>query len=126
MLFDGLRNLFGGKNKPKETIDLSTGNKGKEPVAGDELQKDYLKKVRSKNKNLLIELTQEEKERIADYLYNLYEEVKDKQSEIEDRIDEEQEVMLMQPKVLADDEDTPSYQSPLTFVTVEVIHANRG
>ena len=92
------------------------------------LEQEYsvaLKKVRSKNLKKLIKLDFLEKERIAAHIKSLYNEEKAKHTEKCNKIDEYDDVYRMKPKPQQnDDGDSPTYRSPLTTVTLEVVHAN--
>ena len=84
-----------------------------------------MKKVRTKNLKKLIKLDFLEKERIAAHIKSLYDEEKAKHFEKCNKIDEADDVYRMRPKSLQnDDGDSPTYRSPLTTVTLEVVHAN--
>ena len=92
----------------------------------DEIQEsEYLKKIKAKNKKYLIKLDYLEKERVAAHIKRLYGEVKTKQSDLSDKLDEYDDAYRMKPKtIVGTDENTPTYRSDLSTVTLEVIHAN--
>jgi len=91
-----------------------------------ENEKDYYKQLKKKNKNYLIKLDVIERERIAAHICKLYSENKTYHQEICDRIDEYDEVYKMKRKEMLGDKDNdmPNYRTPLSAVTLEVIHAN--
>jgi len=88
-------------------------------------EKEYLDKVRKKNKKYLIKMDYLERERIARYIKDLYIKRKSDQDLLSDKIDEWDDVYRMKPKTVSGaDEDTPNYRTPLSTVTLEVVHAN--
>lgn len=85
----------------------------------------YLKSVKEQNKRFLIRLSALEKERIAAKLAGFYEDALPKHKELEDKIDAWNETWRMERRqVRGTDGDTPNYQTPLSTVTAEVVHAN--
>ncbi len=89
-------------------------------------EKQYLQELKKKNKDYLIGgLTLLERERIAQYIVDRYNEVIDKHRELCDKIDEWDETYRMVRKSIpGDDGDMPNYVTPLSTVTLEVVHAN--
>ena len=88
-------------------------------------EKDYLRQLKKKNKEYLIDLSLLERERIARYIKSRFDDVQTKHNERCDQIDEADEVYRMVPKtVKGADSDVPNYRTPLSAVTMEVIHAN--
>ena len=106
------------------------------PAIGDEQiiaeidasnEKDFLTQLKKKNKEFLVKgLSVVERERIAKWIVDRFEDVKGKHSELSDKIDEWDEVWRMVRKEpIGSDGDTPNYRSPLSTVALEVIHANQ-
>ena len=88
-------------------------------------EKEYLAKIKKKNKKHLIKLDYLERERIGSHIKSLYDKEKDRQKEISDKIDEYDSVFRLERKQLpGTDDDTPNYRTPLSTVNLEVIHAN--
>lgn len=92
------------------------------------IEKDYasaLEKVRKKNLKKLIKLDFLEKERIARYIKDCYKNNKDAHLRKCDEIDKWDRVYRMrQGATINVDGDSPNYCSPLSTVTLEVVHAN--
>ena len=88
-------------------------------------EKEYLAKVREKNKKTLIRLDFLERERIARHIKDLYNQEKIKHKELCDEIDEWDKTYRMERKEqVGTDGDMPNYVTPVSTVVVEVIHAN--
>jgi hypothetical protein len=89
-------------------------------------EKDYLREVKKKESKNLIKLTALEKERIARYIKTLYEENKDEHKTVCDNIDHFDDVYRMKrgATVRNPAEEGFDYCTPLSTVTLEVIHAN--
>ncbi len=88
-------------------------------------EKDYLKKVKPKNSKKLIKLDLLERERVGKHIADLYRKAKIKHDELCDRLDEYDEIYRMDPITLPDDDgENTRYRSPLSTVSLEVIHAN--
>ena len=89
-------------------------------------EKDFLRGLKKKNKGFLIEgLSSFEKERIAKFIVQKYEGAKGKHQEICSKIDQNDEISRLERSPLpGDSADLPNYRSPLSKVTMEVIHAN--
>lgn len=85
-------------------------------------ENEYLKKVKAKNSKQLIKLDYLEKERIASYIKDLYVNNQARQQDIIDKIDEWDEVWRQLK--YTDDDGQVIYRTPLSTVTLEVIHAN--
>ena len=88
-------------------------------------EKQYLKGLKKKNQNFLVDgLSIVERERIAEWLIKQKDENKTKHTDIEDDIDEYDEVYRMERKeIIGSDGNLPNYRSPLTTVSLDVIHA---
>jgi len=88
-------------------------------------EKQFLAGLKKKNKKFLIEgLTEIEKEKIAGHITKLYKEVLPKHNDLVDKMDDWDEVFRMERKeVIGADGDFPNYRSPMSTVTLEVIHA---
>ena len=113
--------------------------KGKKPKGGkvskDEIIKDlndhqeadekkFLKGLKSKNKDFLVNLTLLEKERIARWICERYNESKDKHVELTNKMDEWDSVYRMERvSPPGDDGTSPNYRTPLSTVALEVMHA---
>ena len=89
-------------------------------------EKQYLKELKKKNKEYLIEnLTILERERIAQFICDRYNEALPKHNELSDKIDKWDEVYRMErQEVIGSGGDMPNYRTPLSTVSLEVIHAN--
>jgi hypothetical protein len=107
------------------------------PIPGEEikenleqgLEQEYsvaMKKVRAKNIKKLIKLDYLEKERVARHIKDLYNDVKGKHAEKCADLDKYDKTFRMEPIATLDDsdDDTPDYCTPLSTVTLEVVHAN--
>ena len=91
----------------------------------EESEKEFLGKLKKKNKNYLIDLGVLERERIAKRLADFHETSKVNHDNLSDKMDEYDEVFRMVRKeVPGADEDMPNYRSPLSATTLEVVHAN--
>jgi len=90
-----------------------------------ESEKAFLERLGKKNKEYLVKLDPLERERIARHIKNLYEAAKEKHNEISDKIDQWDDTFRMvREPVEGTDEDTPDYKTPISTVTLEVVHAN--
>ncbi len=88
-------------------------------------EKEYFTKLKKKNKNYLVKLSELEKERVAAYIVDRYKEALPKHEELVDRLDEYDETFRMVRKeAVGTAGDAPNYVSPLSTVTLEVVHAN--
>ncbi|MBU1308237.1 MAG: hypothetical protein KKE30_01730 [Gammaproteobacteria bacterium] len=88
-------------------------------------EKDYLTKLKKKNKNYLIKLDVLQRERIAQRIYDWYTDSKPEHDELCDEYDEFDRVYRMERKSLPGDDGTmPNYCSALSTVSLEVLHAN--
>jgi hypothetical protein len=84
-----------------------------------------LSKKKRKNLKKLVQLDFLEKERVARYICDAYKEAKPKHDEKCDDINDYDDVYRMKPISLpGDDGNSPTYRTPLTTTTLEVIHAN--
>ena len=106
-------------------------NKSEEPIAGDIPpiegdEKEFLSKIKKRNKYLLLSgLSKEEKQRIADYVIEQYDDASGAHQELCDKMDTWDEVSrLIRAEVTGTDGNMPNYRSPLSYVAHEVIHAN--
>jgi len=90
-------------------------------------EKEYLREIKKKNKGFLVEdLSILERERIAQYIVDRFNEVKTKHDELADKIDEWDDVYYMRRKEVqgSNTSEMPNYRSPISTVTLETIHAN--
>lgn len=87
-------------------------------------EKDYLTQLKGKNKNFLLNLSNLERERIAKYIIDLYNNRKGHHKDLCDKIDKWDEVFRMMPHTPQGGDEAPNYRSPLSTVTLEVVHAN--
>ncbi len=88
-------------------------------------EKEYLAKVREKNKKTLISINFLERERIARHIKDLYLQEKPRHRELCDDIDEYDRTYRMERRQATGvDSDVPNYVTPISTVVVEVIHAN--
>lgn len=116
---------------PEDIFQQGLNNPAESKPANEEIIKEienisddeYYAAIRKKNEKNLIKLDFLEKERIAAYIVCLYD--KEKQAGIADKIDGYDDVYRMRRvNNPGQDEDTPNYRSPLSTVTLEVVHAN--
>lgn len=113
------------QNNLQDSVQDSPSNEEiiKEIEASNE--KDYLSELKKKNKGFLIDLTLLERERIAKYICDRYNNRKEKHNNLCDEIDEYDSVFRMQrQEVVGSDGEMPNYRTPLSTVTLEVVHAN--
>lgn len=98
----------------------------KPDLASEKDEKDFLGKIKKKNKYLLVDgLTKEEKERIADFVIARYNEALPAHQDLCEKIDTWDDVSrLVRAEVQGTDGNMPNYRSPISFVAHEVIHAN--
>lgn len=88
-------------------------------------EEEYLRKQQKVNKPKLIKLDPVERERVAQYITGLYEENRDIHADLCNRIDKYDDIYRMKRMAITDaGDDTPNYRTPLSTVTLEVIHAN--
>lgn len=89
-------------------------------------EKAFLKKIKGKNKYLLVDgITKEESERIADYVIAKYNEAYPAHMQLCEKLDTWDDVSrLVRAEVIGTDGNMPNYRSPISFVAHEVIHAN--
>ena len=99
-------------------------NKAMKEVEADS-EKEFLQEVRKKNKEFLIPgLSEFQKDRIAKWICGQLEDSKNKQKEVEDKIDEFDQVYRMERKEVTGSEgELPNYRSPMSTVALEVMHA---
>ena len=117
-------NLF-DQNLSNPNMLVAPTNEQNQQHVSDELEKDYLKKVRAKNKKNLIKLDFLERERVAKYIFDLYIDNKGDTQELADKIDDWDDIFKMKPFVpKGGDEDSPNYRTPLSTVTLETMHSN--
>ena len=92
----------------------------------DRNEKEFLKDIKKKNSNFLINgLTVLEKERIAQYIINRYHEALPKHKEICDKMDKWDETFRMERReVVGSEGEMPNYVTPLSTVSLEVLHSN--
>ena len=89
-------------------------------------EKDYLKELKKKNKGYLIDnLSFIEKERIASWVEARIKETKTDHDNRCDEYDRYDEVYrMLREEVPGSDGEMPNYRSPVSTVTLEVLHAN--
>lgn len=88
-------------------------------------EKDFLKQIKKKNGNLLVELDLLERERVAKHICRKIDATKDNVKKMADKIDKYDETYRMVRKpVIGADESMPNYVSPLSTVITDVLHAN--
>lgn len=103
--------IHSGQLKPE---DLTEGEK-----------KDYLRSIGKRNKYLLLDLQEDERERIGKYIINLYDKAMPEHELICDKIDDWDEVSrLIRKEVIGSQGELPNYRMPFSFLTHEVIHSN--
>lgn len=109
---ESLVDAIGGEYKPVE--------------ASQSEQKSFYKDIKKRNKYLLIQgLSDEEKQRIADYVIKCYNDAQPKHKTLAQKMDEWDEVCrLMRKEVIGSQGDLPNYRLPLSLVAHEVIHSN--
>ncbi len=89
-------------------------------------EKDYLRQLKKKNEDFLIEgLSIVERERIGKYISERFDEVKDDHKKKADKIDDYDSTYRMERKeIVGSDGSMPNYVTPLSTVTLEVVHSN--
>src|SRR3990167_342703 len=104
---------------------LSSDNKEIIKEIEAESDKEYYQKLKKKHKGFLIEgLSMLEKERIAQYIIERFDDAKRVQDDLNDKIDKWDYVFMMRRKNLPGDSgDMPNYRSPISTVTLEVVHS---
>ncbi len=115
MAENDFQNNLEGKIPDKEIV--------KEIEADNE--KEYLRELSKKNKGFLIDnISIWERERVGKWICERFNDVEKEHKELADKIDEWDEVYRMTRKeVVGSDGNMPNYRSPLSTVTLEVIHA---
>lgn len=105
-----------------ESFSEGLENKGEYSGASKEVFEEIVNKANSKT---LIKLGFLERERIARHIVDLYVENKEDQDIVCSNIDRYDDIYRLRPiSIPGDDGDLPNYRSPITTVTLEVIHAN--
>jgi hypothetical protein len=109
---------------PKSAATSEEINLAKKIVTKSELS--YYQKLKKKHKGYLLEgLDKIEKERIAQYIIDQYNNNGKKHKELCDRLTEYDEVYRMQRKeIIGSDGDLPNYRTPLSTTALDVVHAN--
>lgn len=88
-------------------------------------QKSYLGKIKSKNKNYLIKLSKEERERVGKEIMRLYNDALPSHKELCNKLDMWDEISrIVRSEVQGSDGNLPNYRMPLSTVSHEVMHAN--
>lgn len=88
-------------------------------------QKGFLGKIKKRNKYLLLNMSEGEKKRVANYIIQRYQDAKDAQDTMCQKIDTWDDVSRMiRAEVIGTDGNMPNYRTPISFVAHEVIHAN--
>ena len=110
---------------PSGIIDPSLSNEQIIEEINADNEKDYLKQLKKKNKGFLIEnLSKEERKRIAKWICDRYKEALPSHNLKCDRLDKYDSTYRMERKSLpGDDGSMPNYVTPLSTVTVEVLHS---
>lgn len=104
--------------------DIHAGQFKPEDLSQSE-QKEYLRSIGSRNKYLLIDLTEDERERVGKHIIELYEEAMPEHEIICQKIDDWDEVSRMiRKEVIGSQGELPNYRMPFSFLTHEVIHSN--
>lgn len=104
--------------------EMHSGQLDPEDLTQDE-KKSYLRDIGKRNKHLLIEVDDLEKERIGKEIIRLYNEALPQHEELCDKIDEWDEISrLTRKEVIGSQGELPNYRMPLSFLTHEVIHSN--
>lgn len=89
-------------------------------------EKEYYAGLKKRNKGYLVDgMSVLERERVAQWIIDRYNDVKPQHNELSDKIDEWDEVFRMtRTEPPGSDGDMPNYRTPLSTVALEVIHAN--
>lgn len=104
--------------------DLHSGQFKPEELTQGE-QKDYLRSIGSRNKYMLVDITDEEKERVANHIMDLYDKAMPEHELICEKIDQWDDVSrLIRKEVIGSQGELPNYRMPFSFLTHEVIHSN--
>lgn len=111
-------------NNPTPEAEMHAGELPPEDLTqGD--KKEFLGKIKKRNKYLLIEMDDEEKRRVGNEIIRLYNEALPEHEIICEKIDQWDEVSrLLRKEVVGSQGELPNYRMPISFVTHEVIHAN--
>ncbi|MBM4240584.1 MAG: hypothetical protein FJ150_02765 [Euryarchaeota archaeon] len=97
-----------------------------EPQKPSMTEEEFIRKIKEKNKRVLLKLSDEEKERIVKMVIDdWYNEDLSYHQEVCDAVDKwDEQWRMTRKKVLGTDENTPDYRQALSTVVLEVIHAN--
>lgn len=110
-LDDSAQKPFAGQFKPE---DLSDGQEAKD-----------LKDLKKRNKYLLMGLTSDEKERIANKIIQLYNDAQGEHEELCEKLSTWDECSrLIRKEVIGSQGNLPNYRLPVSLLSHEVIHAN--
>ena len=109
---------------PEQQDDIHSGMLKPEDLTQEDQHK-YLGKIKKRNKYLLLELTEEEKKRVGNYIIDLYNDALPEHELICQKIDDWDEVSrLVRKEVIGSEGELPNYRMPISFLTHEVIHSN--
>jgi hypothetical protein len=109
---------------PLENQDIHSGLFKPDELTQEDQHK-YLGKIKKRNKYLLLDLTEEEKKRVGEYIIDLYDEAMPEHELICQKIDDWDEVSrLIRKEVIGSEGELPNYRMPVSFLTHEVIHSN--
>lgn len=104
--------------------DLHSGQFKPEDLTQDD-RKAYLRSIGKRNKYLLIDLTDEENERVGKHIISLYNKAMPEHELICQKIDDWDEISRMiRKEVIGSQGELPNYRMPFSFLTHEVIHSN--
>jgi len=111
---------------PENLFEQNLNNPAPEAREINEInEKEFLASTKKRNKKTLIRLDPLERERIAHKIKGFYLDAKKKHDDLEDDIDRYDEIYRMERDTRpGETDDAPNYRSPLSTVTLEVIHAN--
>lgn len=88
-------------------------------------EKFELEGMKKRNKYLLMGLSQEEKDRIANHIIELYEDARNEHENLCEKLSSWDEcARLVRKEVIGSQGNLPNYRMPVSLLTHEVIHAN--
>lgn len=110
-LDDSKEELYAGQLKPEDLTDSE--------------EKKELEGMKKRNKYLLLGLTDQEKERIANHIIALYDEAKTEHEDLCEKLSSWDECSrLVRKEVIGSQGNLPNYRLPVSLLSHEVIHAN--
>lgn len=110
-LSDTPKDVYAGKFKPEDLTDAQ--------------EKQDLEGMKKRNKYLLMGVTEDERDSIANHIIQLYEDAKNEHENLCEKLMTWDEVSrLIRKEVIGSQGDLPNYRLPVSLLTHEVVHAN--